>query len=121
MAERRMFAKTIIDSDAFLDMPQTTQNLYFHLVIHADDDGFINNPKKIQRMTSASDGDFRLLFAKRFIIIFESGAIVIRHWHIHNYIRKNRHKETVFKREKDCLVLNQNNIYELKDIADSEG
>ena len=67
MAERRMFAKTIIDSDAFLDMPLSTQALYFHLSMRADDDGFINNPRKIQRMTGASDDDLRLLNAKKFI------------------------------------------------------
>lgn len=74
-----MFAKTIIDSDIFLDMPLTAQALYFHLSMRADDDGFINNPKKIQRMTGATDDDFKLLIAKQFIITFESGVIVIKH------------------------------------------
>ena len=74
MAERRMFAKTIIDSDAFLDMPTSTQALYFHLGVRADDDGFINNPKKIQRIIGASDDDIRILIGKRFIIPFESGV-----------------------------------------------
>ena len=90
MAERRMFAKTIIDSDAFLDMPLSAQALYFHLSMRADDDGFINNPKKIQRMVGASDDDCKLLLMKRFIIVFESGVVVIKHWRIHNYIRNDR-------------------------------
>ena len=87
MAERRMFSKTIIDSDAFLDMPLSTQSLYFHLSMRADDDGFINNPKKIQRMIGCADDDLKLLIAKNFIIPFESGIVVIKHWKIHNYIR----------------------------------
>ena len=111
MAERRMFAKTIIDSDAFLDMPLTTQALYFHLSMRADDDGFINNPKKIQRMIGASDDDLKLLIAKNFIIPFESGIVVIKHWKIHNYIRNDRYKETVYKEEKALLDTKDNKAY----------
>ena len=70
MAERRMFAKSIIDSDAFLDMPLSTQALYFHLSMRADDDGFVNNPKKIQRMVGCADDDIKLLIAKNFLIPF---------------------------------------------------
>lgn len=111
MAERRMFAKTIIDSDAFLDMPLSAQALYFHLSMRADDEGFVNNPKKIQRMVGASDDDCKLLVAKRFILTFESGVIVIKHWKIHNYIAKDRFKETVYQKEKATLSLNDNNAY----------
>ena len=100
MAERRMFAKTIIDSDAFLDMPLSAQSLYFHLSMRADDDGFINNPRKIQRMIGASDDDYKLLIAKNFIICFQSGVVVIKHWRIHNYIQSDRYKETVYLEEK---------------------
>ena len=100
MAERRMFAKTIIDSDAFLDMPVSTQLLYFHLSMRADDDGFINNPKKIQRMVGCAEDDLKLLMAKRFIIQFESGVVVIKHWKIHNYIQSDRYKPTVYTQEK---------------------
>lgn len=103
MAERRMFAKTIIDSDLFLDMPSSTQALYFHLAMRADDDGFINNPKKIQRMVGASDDDLRLLIAKSFIIPFDSGIVVIRHWKIHNYIQKDRYKPTIYQAEKRMI------------------
>ena len=111
MAERRMFAKTIIDSDAFLDMPLSTQSLYFHLSMRADDDGFINNPKKIQRMVGASDDDLKLLVAKRFIIPFESGIVVIKHWKIHNYIQKDRYKPTIYQEEKQLLMEKENNVY----------
>lgn len=113
MAERRMFAKTIIDSDAFLDMPLSTQALYFHLSMRADDDGFINNPKKIQRMIGASDDDLKLLLAKRFLIPFESGIVVIKHWRIHNYIRSDRYKETVYQEEKAQLEVKENGAYTL--------
>lgn len=113
MAERRMFAKTIIDSDAFLDMPCSTQALYFHLSMRADDDGFINNPRKIQRMIGASDDDLRVLIAKRFIIPFESGIVVIKHWKIHNYIRVDRYKETVYQEEKSQLFEKENKVYTL--------
>lgn len=111
MAERRMFAKTIIDSDAFLDMPMSSQALYFHLAMRADDEGFVNNPKKIQRMVGASDDDARLLISKRFILTFESGVIVIKHWRIHNYIQKDRFKETLYQEEKSALILDENNAY----------
>ena len=111
MAERRMFAKTIIDSDAFLDMPLSTQALYFHLCMRADDDGFINNPKKIQRMVGCGEDDMKLLLLKSFVIPFESGVCVIRHWRLHNYIRNDRYKPTVYQAEKDTLGLQENGVY----------
>lgn len=113
MAERRMFAKTIIDSDAFLDMPLSSQALYFHLSMRADDDGFINNPKKIQRMVGSSDDDLKLLILKKFIIPFESGIVVIKHWKIHNYIRNDRYKETVYQEERAQLATKDNKAYAL--------
>jgi hypothetical protein len=109
-----MFAKTIIDSDAFLDMPLSTQALYFHLSMRGDDDGFINNPKKIQRMIGASDDDLKVLIMKRFIIPFESGIVVIKHWKIHNYIRGDRKKDTVYPEEMSLLVEKDNGAYSLK-------
>lgn len=115
MAEKRMFAKTIIDSDAFLDMSLSTQALYFHLSMRADDDGFVNNPKKIQRMIGAGDDELKMLIAKRFIIPFESGVCVIKHWRIHNYIQKDRYKETVYKDEKSHLILKENKAYKYVD------
>ena len=111
MAERRMFAKTIIDSDAFLDMPQSSQLLYFHLSMRADDEGFINNPKSIMRNVGCKDDDLRVLISKKFIIPFESGIVVIKHWKIHNYIAKDRFKETKYKEERGRLSLDENNSY----------
>lgn len=106
-----MFAKTIIDSDAFLDMPLSTQALYFHLSMRADDEGFINNPKKIQRMVGATDGDARMLIEKNFIIPFDSGVVVIKHWRLHNYIQKDRFKHTVYTEERAALQLKENGVY----------
>lgn len=111
MAERRMFTKKITESDAFLDMPSSTQMLYFHLSMNADDDGFVNNPKKIQRMCGASDDDFKLLIAKSFVIIFDTGIIVIKHWKMHNYIQSDRYKQTDYIEELSLLGLKQNKAY----------
>lgn len=113
MPDRRMFAKTIIDSDAFLDMPLSTQALYFHLSMRADDDGFLNNPKKIQKMVGSSDDDLKLLIAKNFLIPFESGVVVIKHWRIHNYIRGDRKKDTVYQEEMSKLTVKDNGAYTL--------
>ena len=111
MAERRMFAKTIIDSDAFLEMPTSAQALYYHIGMRADDDGFSNNPKKIQRMIGAAEDDLKLLFAKKFLLPFESGVVAVKHWKIHNYIRNDRYKETVYQDEKAQLLLKENGAY----------
>ena len=113
MAERRMFAKTIIDSDAFLEMPVTSQLLYFHLSMRADDDGFVNKPKSLMRMVGCHDDDLKLLFVKKFLIPFESGVVVIKHWKIHNYIRKDTYTETKYKEEKATLELDENSAYRL--------
>jgi len=117
MAERRMFAKTIIDSDAFLDMPQSAQLLYFHLSMRADDDGFINNPKSIIRNIKCSEDDFQMLSSKKFIILFESGVVVIKHWKINNYIAKDRYRETKYKNELSMLELDENNSYRHMDTT----
>lgn len=113
MADKRMFSKQIIDSDAFLDMPLSSQALYFHLNMRADDDGFVNNPKKIQRMIQCTEDDLRILITKRFVIPFESGVCVIKHWLIHNYIRKDTYKETTYTDEKVLLYKKDNNSYTL--------
>ena len=117
MAEKRMFSKKIIDSDAFLDMPLSTQCLYFHLAMRADDEGFINNPKKISRMIGCGEDDLKLLVAKRFILPFESGVVVIKHWLIHNTIRKDRVKETLYKNEKSLLSIKENGTYTTSNIT----
>lgn len=114
VAEKRMFAKTIIDSDAFLDMPLSTQALYFHLSMRADDDGFINNPKNIQRMIGATNDDAKILIAKNFVIPFDSGIVAIKHWKIHNCIRKDRKKETAYPDEMSMLEEKENGAYTLR-------
>ncbi len=111
MAEKRMFTQKIIDSDAFLDMPLSTQALYFHLNMRADDDGFINNPKRIQRTIGASEDDLKLLIAKRFVICFENGVIVIKHWRMHNTLRKDRYSPTVYQEQLAQLSVKENNSY----------
>ena len=114
MAERRMFAKTIIDSDAFLEMPQSSQLLYFHLSMRADDEGFINNPKSIMRNVGAKEDDIKLLIAKKFIIPFDSGVVVVKHWKINNYIQSDRFNETKYKDEKALLELDENKAYRVQ-------
>jgi len=111
MAERRMFAKTIVDSDSFLDMPLSTQAVYFHLSMRADDEGFINNPRKIMRMVGAGEDEIKLLIAKRFILDMEDGIVVIKHWRMHNYIQKDRFKATVHTEKREKLTLKKNNVY----------
>ena len=115
MAERRMMSKKIIHSDSFLDLPATTQNLYFHLMLEGDDEGFVNSPKRIQRTIGATDGDAQMLIAKKFIISFESGVIVIKHWRIHNYIQNDRFKESSHFEERSKLVIKDNNAYSFDD------
>lgn len=116
MAEKRMFTQKIIDSDAFLDMPLSTQALYFHLNMRADDDGFINNPKRIQRTVGASEDDLKLLLAKRFAIGFENGVIVIKHWRMHNTLRKDRYNPTQYQEQFLRLRVKENNAYTDKPV-----
>ena len=111
MAERRMFAKTIVLSDAFLDMPLSARCLYFTLGMLADDDGFINSPRSIMRQCGASDDDMRILLARKFVLAFESGIIVIKHWRINNYLQKDRYNETKYLDEKKQLEIDKNGSY----------
>ena len=114
MAERRMFAKTIVDSDAFLEMPMSARLLYYDLGMRADDDGFVNSPKKIMKMIGASNDDMNILILRKFIIPFDSGIVVIKHWKIHNYIRNDRYKPTPYIKEKAMLEMKTNDGYTLK-------
>ena len=114
MAERRMFAKTIIDSDAFIDMPVTARLLYYDLAMRADDDGFVNSPKKIMRMIGASQDDVNILIMRKFILPFDNGIVVIKHWRIHNYIRKDTYKATTYIEQKAMLDTDENNAYTFK-------
>ena len=108
-----MMSKSIIKSDTFLDMPATTQNLYFHMLLDADDDGFINAPKSIMRMIGAKEDDMKVLVAKQFVIPFESGVVVIKDWKIHNYIQNDRYKPSTLP-ERDLLNIQKDKTYTLK-------
>lgn len=118
MAEKRMFAKRIIDSGNFLTMPLSAQALYFHLNMRADDDGFLDNAQQVQQYVRASEDDLKILLAKGYLIPFDSGVVVIRHWRIHNYIRKDTYHETFYSEEKSMLVEKPMKPYELKDFPD---
>lgn len=115
MAERRMMSKKIIDTDNFLDMPQSTQCLYFHLLLRADDDGFIQSPKSIMRITGCKDDDLKLLITKGFVIGFETGVIVIRHWRIHNYVQSDRYSKSELPEAKQVEL--KNKVYEVVEPA----
>lgn len=106
-----MLNRKIVTSDAFLDMPPTTQLLYFHLNLSADDDGFIDSPKMVMRLANSSDDDIRILLAKRYLLTFDSGIYVIKHWWLHNQFRKDRHKPTVYTEEILQLVKKSNGSY----------
>lgn len=110
MSQRRLFSPDIVDSDAFLNMPGSSQLLYFHLAMRADDDGFVS-PRKVMRMIGVADDDLKILIAKRFVLPFESGVVVIKHWLIHNTIRKDRYHETKYLAEKATLVVKENGSY----------
>jgi len=111
MAERRMFAKTIVLSDAFLDMPLSARCLYFTLGMFADDDGFVNSPKGIMRQCGASEDDLKVLMLKKFVLSFDSGVIVIKHWRINNYLRNDRYQETKYLDEKSNLIIDEKGAY----------
>ena len=111
MAEKRMFSKKIVESDAFLDMPLSSQALYFHLCMGADDDGFLNAPKRIMRMLGCTKGDLEILARNKFILCFESGIVVIKHWRINNNIQKDRYKPTQYIEELSQLTVKENNAY----------
>lgn len=111
MAQRRMFSKNVARTDVFLDLPQTAQNLYFHLGIDADDDGFVS-PKMVMRMLGSSADDLKLLIAKSFLLPFDDGVIVIRHWRVNNEIRQDRYKATQYSRHKEMLSI-KDGVYDL--------
>ncbi|HEL2407159.1 TPA: DnaD domain protein [Streptococcus suis] len=113
MAQRRMFSKEITTSDHFVDMPQSTQLLYFHLGMEADDEGFIGNARMLSRAYGANSDDLKLLQAKGFIIIFESGVTVVKDWNLNNQIRKDRLKPTIYQAEKSLLILDNTGVYQL--------
>lgn len=111
MAEKRMFSAKIIESDAFLDIPATAQMLYFHICMNADDDGFVNNPRKIIRMCGASEDDLKSLIDNRFLLSFDSGVMLVKHWRIHNYIPPDRYKPSCYEDEKSKIGVKLNGTY----------
>ncbi len=111
MAQKRMFNRKITETDDFLDMPHTSQLLYFHLNMGADDEGFVDNAKMIMRMIGATDDSLKILIAKQFLIPFESGIVVIKDWKIHNYIASDRFTKTVYSDEKSALTVGENKEY----------
>ena len=111
MAEKRMFTKKITHSDDFISMPHSTQNLYFHLNMEADDEGFVNGVKRIMRTINSNEDDLKILIAKRFVLVFESGVIVIKHWKLHNTIRNDRIKPTEHTDEKMRIIEKENGVY----------
>lgn len=113
MAQKRMFSNSVVESDDFIEMPDSSQNLYFHLSMHADDDGFVDKWKSIMRMTGKKEDDLKILIAKSFILPFETGILVIKHWRLNNYIQKDRYKETIYKKEKSLLQVDESNVYNL--------
>ena len=114
MAQRRMFNKSVTNSDNFLEMPDSSQNLYFHLSMNADDDGFVDNWKSIMRMTGHKEDDLKVLITKQYVIPFESGVIVIRHWRLNNYLRNDRFTPSNYKEEMGKLTLDDNNVYQME-------
>ncbi len=112
MAQRRMFSLKVVDTDAFMDMPLSAQALYFHLGMRADDDGFVSNARRIQRLVGAADDDLKLLLMKRFILAFDgSSVIVIKHWRLNNYVKGDRYNPTLYQEEKNSLFVKPNGVY----------
>lgn len=117
MAERRMFSKAIIDSDAFIELSIGARLLYYDLGMRADDDGFVNSPKKIMRFVGATEDDMEALIAHKFIYAFPSGVVAIKHWRIHNYLRKDTYTATNYKEEKALLSVDENKAYTLNPLT----
>lgn len=112
LANRRMFSLDVVDTDIFLDLPISSQALYFHLGMRADDDGFVSSPKRVTAMIGANQDDLKLLIAKGFVIVLEGVVVVIRHWKQNNYIQSDRHKDTIYQSQMAALTVN-NGIYEV--------
>ena len=111
MAEKRMMSKSIIETDKFMDMPMSAQCLYFHLLLRADDDGFIVSPKRTMRSIGCTDDDMKILIAKSYVMAFESGVIVVKHWRIHNYVKRDRYKQSSIPESK-LIMLDENREYQ---------
>lgn len=111
MAQRRMFSLKVVDTDAFMDMPLSAQALYFHLGMRADDDGFVSNARRVQKLVGAADDDLKILLLKRFVLSFDSGVVVIKHWRINNYVKGDRYTPSLYQEEKGTLYVKANGVY----------
>ena len=120
MATKRMFSLQVTDTDKFMDMPTSSQALYFHLGMHGDDDGFVSSPRKIARSAGCNDDDLRLLAAKGYIIPFNSGVVVITDWKINNTLKNDRYNESIYKSEKAKLISEKNGRYSIGSGLDPE-
>lgn len=121
MASKRMFSEKVLESDAFIDMQLQSQILYVHLCMAADDDGFVGSPNRVVRMIGAEKKHYEELLNKRFILSFPSGVCVIKHWLINNTIKKDRYVETVYREEKELIIIKDNSAYtERKKIVDGQ-
>ena len=118
MANKRMFSLSVVDTDAFLEMPTSSQLLYFHLSMRADDEGFVSSPKKIMKMVGSGEDDYKVLIVRKFIIPFESGVCVIKHWLIHNTVRLDRFAGTNYIKEKSQLLIKDNKAYKLINVEE---
>lgn len=114
MTQRRLISPQVTETDAFLDMAPSAQALYFHMNLYADDDGFVDNPKSVQRMVGATSDDLKRLVEKKFLLLFDDGVVVITHWRVQNSIRKDRYKQTIHADDLSKLTLDKNGIYHLK-------
>ena len=115
MASRRMFSKNVLESDMFLDMPAGAKLLYIYLSLNADDDGFVNGPRKVMRETNSTEDDLKVLAAQSFIYLFETGVVVVRHWKMQNTIQRDRYRKTTNSREMSMLTVASDKSYELID------
>lgn len=119
MAQRRMFSLLVTDTDTFLDMPLSTQALYFHLGMHGDDEGFVGSPKRIARSIGCNADDLKVLAAKGFIIVFESGVVVIRDWNVNNTLQNDRFHKSIYTEERAQLSLTKGKRYEFASVMES--
>ena len=119
MAQRRMFSLKITDTDVFLEMHVSSQLLYFHLNMHADDDGFVSSPRKIMKTICCGEDDLKVLLSKRYVLGFPSGIVVIKHWRMHNLLRKDRYTSTDYIEEKSLLQIKDNGSYTDKQPTDT--
>ena len=118
MASRRMMSLAILDSDEYLDLPFSAQQLYVQLCVRADDDGFVGAPRRIQRLIGARESDLSLLIEKRYLLAFDSGIVAIRHWKTHNCIRRNRYHPTIYQDEFANVRDSSEGIYAIRTAAE---